>query len=62
MCEPDSREPWFVSASHDESCLARTLAVFEAGVDATSKELEHAAGSTRAGEKERSWPTPTMRS
>jgi len=62
MCEPDSREPWFVSASHDESCLARTLAVFEAGVDATSKELEHAAGSAQAGEKERSWPTPTMRS
>ena len=23
LCEPDSREPWFVSAAHDESCLTR---------------------------------------
>ncbi len=26
MCEPDSREPWFVSAAHDAACLATTLA------------------------------------
>ena len=35
LCEPDSREPWFVSAAHDEACLAHTLRAFEAGVDRT---------------------------
>ena len=25
LCEPDSREPWFVSAAHDDACLAETL-------------------------------------
>ena len=39
VCEPDSREPWFVCAAHDESCLAKTLTAFEAGVDHTLKEL-----------------------
>jgi glutamate-1-semialdehyde 2,1-aminomutase len=35
LCEPDSREPWFVSAAHDESCLSDTLRGFEIAVDAT---------------------------
>ncbi len=35
LCEPDSREPWFVSAAHDESCLGDTLGAFETAVDAT---------------------------
>jgi glutamate-1-semialdehyde 2,1-aminomutase len=35
LCEPDSREPWFVSAAHDESCLAETLAAFEVAIDTT---------------------------
>jgi glutamate-1-semialdehyde 2,1-aminomutase len=35
LCEPDSREPWFVSAAHDESCLKDTLAAFEIAVDTT---------------------------
>jgi glutamate-1-semialdehyde 2,1-aminomutase len=35
LCEPDSREPWFVCAAHDDSCLADTLAGFETAVDAT---------------------------
>jgi glutamate-1-semialdehyde 2,1-aminomutase len=35
LCEPDSREPWFVSAAHDESCLTDTLRGFERAVDAT---------------------------
>jgi len=39
ICEPDSREPWFVSAAHDDDCLARTLDVFESGVEATMEEL-----------------------
>ncbi len=41
MCEPDSREPWFISAAHDESCLAETLTVFEQAVDITLDELGH---------------------
>jgi glutamate-1-semialdehyde 2,1-aminomutase len=35
LCEPDSREPWFISAAHDDTCLAETLSAFEAAVDAT---------------------------
>jgi glutamate-1-semialdehyde 2,1-aminomutase len=35
MCEPDSREPWFISAAHDAACLADTLRIFEAAVDVT---------------------------
>jgi glutamate-1-semialdehyde 2,1-aminomutase len=35
LCEPDSREPWFVCAAHDESCLADTLRGFTIAVDAT---------------------------
>ena len=35
LCEPDSREPWFVCAAHDESCLKQTLQAFEIAVDTT---------------------------
>ena len=35
LCEPDSREPWFISAAHDDSCLSDTLGAFEIAVDAT---------------------------
>ncbi len=35
LCEPDSREPWFVCAAHDESCLKQTLKGFEIAVDKT---------------------------
>jgi glutamate-1-semialdehyde 2,1-aminomutase len=42
ICEPDSREPWFVSAAHDDACLSRTLEVFEQGVDATLEQLARA--------------------
>ena len=35
LCEPDSREPWFVSAAHDDSCLKDTLAAFEVAIDRT---------------------------
>lgn len=37
LCEPDSREPWFISAAHDESCLTDTLRGFEIAVDQTLK-------------------------
>ena len=43
LCEPDSREPWFVSAAHDESCLTETLAAFEIAIDTTLR----AGGSSR---------------
>jgi glutamate-1-semialdehyde 2,1-aminomutase len=39
MCEPDSREPWFISSAHDEICLAETLKKFEEAVDLTLAEL-----------------------
>jgi glutamate-1-semialdehyde 2,1-aminomutase len=35
LCEPDSREPWFISAAHDDACLTDTLTAFEKAVDAT---------------------------
>lgn len=35
LCEPDSREPWFVCAAHDEGCLKQTLGAFEIAVDRT---------------------------
>jgi glutamate-1-semialdehyde 2,1-aminomutase len=43
LCEPDSREPWFVSAAHDDACLADTLAAFETAIDRTLSAL----GTTR---------------
>jgi len=39
LCEPDSREPWFVSAAHDDSCLRDTLRGFETAVDRTLQSL-----------------------
>jgi glutamate-1-semialdehyde 2,1-aminomutase len=39
LCEPDSREPWFVSAAHDDSCLRDTLAGFEVAIDTTLETL-----------------------
>ena len=35
FCEPDSREPWFLSAAHDESCLTETLEKFKIALDET---------------------------
>lgn len=43
LCEPDSREPWFISAAHDESCLADTLKGFEIAVDETLRAQRAAA-------------------
>ncbi len=39
LCEPDSREPWFISAAHDDACLEHTLRVFEEGVVKTASQL-----------------------
>ena len=46
LCEPDSREPWFISAAHDDSCLADTLRGFEVAVDTTLR--NRAAEKVRA--------------
>ena len=35
LCEPDSREPWFICEAHDDSCLKDTLKAFEIAVDTT---------------------------
>ena len=35
LVEPDSREPWFISAAHDQQCLGDTLSRFEQAVDIT---------------------------
>jgi len=39
LCEPDSREPFFISAAHDEACLSETLEAFEWAVDQARKQL-----------------------
>jgi glutamate-1-semialdehyde 2,1-aminomutase len=39
LCEPDSREPWFISAAHDDGCLNETLEKFEIAVDKTREQL-----------------------
>ena len=38
LCEPDCREPWFISAAHDETCLSQTVESFEAALEAALKE------------------------
>jgi glutamate-1-semialdehyde 2,1-aminomutase len=43
LCEPDSREPWFVCAAHDDACLRDTLVAFEVAIDTTLR----AGGATR---------------
>lgn len=35
LCEPDSREPWFICEAHDQDCLSYTLEQFELAVDKT---------------------------
>ena len=40
IVEPDSREPWFVCAAHDDDCLRETLQAFEESVDMTIEKLQ----------------------
>jgi glutamate-1-semialdehyde 2,1-aminomutase len=47
LCEPDSREPWFICEAHDQACMEQTLAAFEKAVDETLEEL-NGADATRA--------------
>lgn len=39
ICEPDSREPWFMCEAHDAGCLDDTLRAFETAVDLTREDL-----------------------
>lgn len=39
LVEPDSREPWFLSAAHDVECLTETLDKFTEAVDITLDKL-----------------------
>jgi glutamate-1-semialdehyde 2,1-aminomutase len=45
LCEPDSWEPWFISSTHDDTCLAQTLAQVEVALDAA---LEERASQARS--------------
>ena len=45
LCEPDSREPWFVSAAHDASCLKDTLRAFAVAIDTTLQTSTDAGAS-----------------
>lgn len=40
ICEPDSREPWFMCEAHDDSCLQDSLRAIETAVDLTLEQLE----------------------
>jgi len=40
LCEPDSREPWFICEAHSQNCLEPTLRAFEKAVDETLEELD----------------------
>ncbi len=39
LCEPDSREPWFICESHSNGCLDETVEKFEIALDITLKQL-----------------------
>jgi glutamate-1-semialdehyde 2,1-aminomutase len=45
ICEPDSREPWFMCEAHglDETCLTDTLKAVETAVDLTLEHFEEDA-------------------
>ena len=45
LCEPDSREPWFISAAHDDACLAETLEKFEVALNTVLKRTSPAAAN-----------------
>ena len=49
LCEPDSREPWFICEAHaKDDSLAQTLAAFEKAVDLTMEKLQYDKPDKRA--------------
>lgn len=49
ICEPDSREPLFMCAAHDDACLTDSLKAFERAVDLTLEELAGQKAAASAG-------------
>jgi glutamate-1-semialdehyde 2,1-aminomutase len=49
LCEPDSREPWFVCEAHDERCLSETLQAFETAVERVVKGARGPQATHQAG-------------
>jgi glutamate-1-semialdehyde 2,1-aminomutase len=49
LCEANMGGSWFVSAAHDELCLAETLAKFEHAADAALERLSDARRRTASG-------------
>jgi glutamate-1-semialdehyde 2,1-aminomutase len=45
ICEPDSREPWFICEAHDQACLDETLGSFEQAVDKVLDQLKAVSGN-----------------
>ena len=48
LCEPDSREPWFVCEAHDDRCLSETLQRFESR-SGSGRQTRARAAAHRAG-------------
>jgi glutamate-1-semialdehyde 2,1-aminomutase len=49
LCEPDSREPWFICEAHaSDDSLAQTLTAFEQAVDRTMEKLNYDKPGKRA--------------
>jgi glutamate-1-semialdehyde 2,1-aminomutase len=61
LCETDFGGPWFVSAAHNELCLAETLAKFERAVQATLERLPDLRRRTASGARQapRSFANPS---
>src|SRR5687767_10718009 len=49
LCEPDSREPWFVCEAHDERCLSETLQAVETAVERVVKGARGPQATHQAG-------------
>jgi glutamate-1-semialdehyde 2,1-aminomutase len=49
LCEPDSREPWFICEAHDQRCLDETLNRFETAVDRVLRDTRGAGAKHQAG-------------
>ena len=61
ICEADFGGPWFVSAAHNELCLAETLAKFERATEATLERLPDLRRRTASGVQQapRSFANPS---
>jgi len=52
LCEADFGGPWFISAAHNELCLAETLAKFERATEATLERLPDLRRQTASGARQ----------